>query len=592
MKVQPILGLPLLTAFLGAALTALAADPRIDSWLITDSGKYARIYTTTAEMTAGTPVNTWSRGAVNQSLPAYVGVQEIYSSADWVYIRSTGLGGHIMGPWYIDANKTQLFPNLPANTHTFYRIPRAPTVPVAKTLTGLGQIGVFVDGVAMFDSRDAFYWNGTSESQGSGNWNREAYVNERLSFDPAYAHQEQSGTYHYHANPIALRYRLGDHVDYNAVTKTYAESTAPVTRHSPILGWVRDGFPIYGPYGYSVATNSASAVRRMISGFQVRNGQRGTDNLPATGRLTIPAWAARFYGVPSGQAGPGVSVQYPLGRYMEDNAYLGDLGFNQVADFDLDEYNGRWCVTPEFPGGTYAYFVGIDATGAPAFPYNIGRAFHGEPTGNRVTGLTESVTTNFVGGADLAVQLRPPAVARDNGTLTLVWNSVDGGAYRVESSAALPAWTTQAPNIASQGTTTQFTTNANANANAGFLRVARLTLANYDPVSGSTTTGGGGITAISPVTGTRGTSVNATITLSQTANPAVPPQNAPINSLTIGTIAATAVSRPTQYTIQATFNIPAGAAAGLQSVTVVFPGPPGDPTATVTYTLANGFTIN
>ena len=157
MKVQPILGLPLLTAFLGAALTALAADPRIDSWLITDSGKYARIYTTTAEMTAGTPVNTWSRGAVNQSLPAYVGVQEIYSSADWVYIRSTGLGGHIMGPWYIDANKTQLFPNLPANTHTFYRIPRAPTVPVAKTLTGLGQIGVFVDGVAMFDSRDAFY---------------------------------------------------------------------------------------------------------------------------------------------------------------------------------------------------------------------------------------------------------------------------------------------------------------------------------------------------------------------------------------------------------------------------------------------------
>ena len=34
--------------------------------------------------------------------------------------------------------------------------------------------------------------------------------NEAGRFDPAYAHQEQTGTYHYHANPIALRYLLGD----------------------------------------------------------------------------------------------------------------------------------------------------------------------------------------------------------------------------------------------------------------------------------------------------------------------------------------------------------------------------------------------
>ena len=51
------------------------------------------------------------------------------------------------------------------------------------------------------------------------------------------------------------------------------------------------------------------------------------------------------------------SSNYPLGRYMEDNDYLGDHGYVQGVDFDLDEYNGRWCFTPDFPKGTYAYFV-------------------------------------------------------------------------------------------------------------------------------------------------------------------------------------------------------------------------------------------
>ena len=73
--------------------------------------------------------------------------------------------------------------------------------------------------------------------------------------------------------------------------------------------------------------------------------------------------------------GPTVSSSYPFGRYMEDNAYLGDLtnsatGSNYVhgVDFDLNEYNGRFCVTPEFPGGTYAYFVSISSSSSNAVP--------------------------------------------------------------------------------------------------------------------------------------------------------------------------------------------------------------------------------
>src|ERR1041385_1446470 len=402
MKMNSALLAGLLTGSMLAA-NAVAADPRLASWFIRYSAKYARICATSADLNSGNAVTTWSRGSLSQNLPAYCGVQELYSSANWVYLRTTGLGSHVMGPWYLNSAKTMLFPNLPVNQKAFYRIPRNPTLPpTTKTLTGLGVIGYFVDGVAMFDGRDAFYWNGTAEVMGSGLWNRDAYVNESVTFDPANAHQQNTGTYHYHANPIALRYLLGDQVSYDPATKTYFENPTNII-HSPILGWVRDGYPIYGPYGYSEATNSSSLVRRMVSGYILRNGAHANVDLGSTGRTTLPAWAGRAYNrsttLSASEYGPATN-SYPLGRYMEDNDYLGDLGKTQGVDFDLDEYNGRWCVTPEFPNGTYAYFVSVSSNGTPTFPYNIGRAFRGDPTGGTAT-IAETVVTNFIGGPSL-----------------------------------------------------------------------------------------------------------------------------------------------------------------------------------------------
>ena len=564
------------------AVTVRAADPRLDSWFTANSGKYARVYTNDANKTSGTSLTTWGNGSQNQTLPAYAGVQEIYSSPTWVYIRSTGLGSHIMGPWLNGA-----FPNLPKNQKVFYRIPRTPATNGTHTLTALGAIGYFVDGVAMFDSRDGFVWTGAAESgNGTGYWNREAYVNEGATFDPGYAHQEQSGTHHYHANPVALRYLLGDHVDYNAATKTYSESTNAVTKHSPILGWVRDGYPVYGPYGYAVSNNDSSGVRRMLSGFQLRNGTRNTDNLTTAGRTTIPQWAVRAYGVASSQSGPAVSTTYPLSRYMEDNAFLGDLGYVMGTDFDLDEYNGRWCVTPEFPTGTYAYFVSISSNGTPVYPYNIGRSYYGAPSGTAVTTLTESVTTNFVGGAGAPPSLSKPAVG--GGRVTLVWSANEGGMYRVESTTNFTTWATNATNIAASGNTGRYTNSSTA-AGLGFYKVARTALATYDPVTG-TTGGGTGILSVSPASGARGTTFTLTINLDSTVNP--PPANAPINSVTIGSITGTGNVHVSQTQVTSSITIAAGTAPGPQTVTVIFPGPPGNPTATVTYTLPNGFTIN
>ena len=465
---------------------ARANDPRTNSWLTTYAGKYARIYTSDANKTSGTSATTWSTGSTAQSTPVYCGVQGVYSSASWVYVYSSGLASVVMGPWYLNAAHLLAFPSYPTNQKLLYRIPRASSVPATKSLNGGGPIGVFVDGVVMFNSWDAYFWNGTTNvnigNSGAYRWFRDAYVNEGVTFDANNAHQA-GGQHHYHANPPGLRYLLGDHVDFNASTKIYSESTTPPVKHSPILGWVSDGYPIYGPYGYAVSNDASSGVRRMISGYVLRNGQSGSDNLTNTLRSTSPAWAVRLYG--SSSAGPANLSFYPVGTYMEDNAYLGDLtnavtGLKYVPGtntFDLDEYNGRWCVTPEFPGGTYAYFVAISSNGVPVFPYNIGRGFYGSPAGGKVTSISETVATNFLGSTNLIATLNPPAVR--SGTVTLTWNALEGGSYMVQSTTNFSTWNTNSTGVSAFQNTASYTNIMNDTQR--FYRVARTSVANFDP---------------------------------------------------------------------------------------------------------------
>jgi hypothetical protein len=105
--------------------------------------------------------------------------------------------------------------------------------------------------------------------------------------------------------------------------------------------------------------DATSAVTRMKTGYSLRN---------ITTRDHYPA--APGGGAATTQTGPPVNSTYPIGTYCEDYEWLASNG-------DLDEYNGRTCVTPEFPGGTYAYFVTIDAAGKPVFPYYIGIYYRG-----------------------------------------------------------------------------------------------------------------------------------------------------------------------------------------------------------------------
>ena len=62
--------------------------------------------------------------------------------------------------------------------------------------------------------------------------------------------------------------------------------------------------------------------------------------------------------------------EIPLGYYLEDYGFVNGAG-------DLDQYNGRFTVTPEYPQGTYAYFATVDASGAAAYPYLVGPRYYG-----------------------------------------------------------------------------------------------------------------------------------------------------------------------------------------------------------------------
>jgi len=71
----------------------------------------------------------------------------------------------------------------------------------------------------------------------------------------------------------------------------------------------------------------------------------------------------------------------------------------------------------------------------------------------------------------------------------------------------------------------------------------------------------------------------------------LPPANAPVASVTLGSITATSSSYTVQGTVVSTFNIPSNAALGAQTIVVTFSPPPNQSTGPA-YTLTGAFTIN
>ena len=340
---------------------ANAQGPAVTSWMQNTTGIMGRHYINGNS----TPIN--DNVAAN--------VQTVQYSSNWVYVNTNGIPAYITGP-FLDGN-----PSLASDQNAIFKFPLNPVQNTGTpTATTGGNIGVFINGVALFDYRDGVSWNNQTQAEGGGPimgppgqgiWNRDAVLAERAGFDCAKGHPAM-GNYHHHQNPSAFNLDL---VTLSTICDTYAADGLYVintSEHSPLLGYAYDGFPIYGAYGFANADGTGGIIR-MKSGFQLRD-------------ITVRTHYADGTDVTDG---PAVSTTYPLGHYREDYEFVAHPG---QEDY-LDIHNGRFCVTPEYPAGTYAYFCTVDANHNSAYPYVVGPTFYGTKVAAKVTSITEAVTT-------------------------------------------------------------------------------------------------------------------------------------------------------------------------------------------------------
>jgi len=301
-----------------------------------------------------------------------------YTDTD-VYISCTCIPGYDIGPWVGN-------PNTPANQDFVFKITRNPQENNGvEIVTPLGHIGVWSNGVSIFNAKDAFSYNNQNV------WFQNAVVVEGPSFDLCGGHPAPNGEYHHHLNPSCLYDVTDDDL------------------HSPIIGYAFDAFPIYGAHAYS-NTNGTGEIRRMESSYRLRD---------IADRTTLPDGSEANFD------GPLVSNSYPLGYYVEDFEYVQDLG-------DLDEHNGRWCITPEYPEGIYAYFCTVDPDFTPSYPYVLGTHYFGSVQ-NGNTG-PQSGHNTIPGDAE---NWSPTAIFEfNNSLLTIYPNPTQGYVYvTIESGA-------------------------------------------------------------------------------------------------------------------------------------------------------------
>ncbi len=223
-------------------------------------------------------------------------------------VRSNGIPDHRTGQFPNRGNPNSISPQ-----DYEFRMTTQPRAAEQPRFAGGAWFGVALNGVP-FEPGTAEFWKGERQ------WNYEALSGAiNLGIDQSNAHVQPTGAYHYHALPTGmLASRGGDGTKMQQV------------------GWAADGFPIYSAYGAGDTKDATSPLKKLTSSWKVRKGARNS--------------------------GPG--GQYD-GTFTADFEYVAGSG-------DLDECNGRFEVTPEFPEGTYAYHITEE------FPW-ISRYWKGTP---------------------------------------------------------------------------------------------------------------------------------------------------------------------------------------------------------------------
>jgi hypothetical protein len=141
---------------------------------------------------------------------------------DFLVVKTNGIPDH-KSPYYAttdaryeayNGTNTRYFkiPNSIVTQSYTFKIPLKPTSATTKTATSLGPIGVSLNGVPFFNQ-----YGGPNQP----------LTDEINSFDQYGGHPQNTGIYHYHAEPYNLTKNKGT---------------------DAFLGVLLDGFPVYGPY--------------------------------------------------------------------------------------------------------------------------------------------------------------------------------------------------------------------------------------------------------------------------------------------------------------------------------------------------------
>lgn len=164
------------------------------------------------------------------------GATDVYVDGDYIVIKTDGLPDH-KSPYYQNTSWSSLYeayngsnaswsqnPNKIGQQNYTFKIPKNPAVASNHAATPLGPIGVSLNGVPFYN-------------QYAGP-NNQALTNEINSFDQYYGHPDQGSRYHYHAEPFYLTANEGKEA---------------------LLGFLLDGFPVYGPQENGVAVTGLDA---------------------------------------------------------------------------------------------------------------------------------------------------------------------------------------------------------------------------------------------------------------------------------------------------------------------------------------------
>jgi hypothetical protein len=287
---------------------------------------------------SNTSGNTFS---VNNGISCSVSLSQnnevsIVINNDKRIITSNGIPNHHVGQFPNSGN-----PHTMSEQNIKFQVPLNPikanqfTSLYSEDGFGIGRpnyaFGVVLNGVKLDPSAaEAFTFPGTKDK--NFDWVKEALSSKnRLGDDCNNAHVQPNGEYHYHGTPWGF------------IEQADGKSMF-------LVGWAADGFPIYYKWGLK-----NGKLTELKSSYKLRSGTR-----PGDGKTT-----------PNGEYD---------GTYVRDFIYTKNLG-------DLDEANGTFGITPQFPQGIYYYIITDD------FP-SIPRYFVGTPDATFKIGNSNSHENN------------------------------------------------------------------------------------------------------------------------------------------------------------------------------------------------------